>query len=208
MANLLKELLLELKLTKFERAKALIKPMIVNGRFSAEEIMDKMVRALDIKDSTADTYYHIIAKEFAREDDEPVDGVDLPDIEKQNDESLPDEDSESVSSEDDEDSLSGLDDEELEDGQFYSDDDQKQGIIRRIEGAHLVYKRKNDAGLFDELWIYNTTQKIGTAINIKKDILAATDIPPKATTSEDGSQKYTLTTLGDVTFLHIMNLPQ
>ena len=66
----------------------------------------------------------------------------------------------------------------------------------------------NDSGTFDELWIFNTSDNMTDSLEIKRNILAATDIPPRQTTSEDGIQKYSMFTLGDVQFMEINNLPQ
>jgi len=86
-------------------------------------------------------------------------------------------------------------------------DPDHQGVIRTVKHAHLVYKRKNEEGSYDELWVYNIGDKVNDELEIRRDILAGTDILPKSTTSEDRSQQYTVTTLGNAQILHITGLP-
>lgn len=86
-------------------------------------------------------------------------------------------------------------------------DPNKQGVIRYVSGAHLVYKRKSEEGQFEELWIYPLNK------NIKKDevrsgILAGTDIKPGEVSSDDGSQHYELWTAGNAQMIFITGLPQ
>lgn len=83
----------------------------------------------------------------------------------------------------------------------------ENGMIRRVQGAHLVYKRKQEDGTFEELWIY----KIGkdsqrNDYEIRQDILAGTDIPKTQTSSEDGEQHYDLWTCGNAQILRISGL--
>jgi hypothetical protein len=86
-------------------------------------------------------------------------------------------------------------------------DPDRQGLIRTVKGAHLVYKRQNEEGKFDELWVFNVGGTLDDALTIRRAILAGTDIPPRATKSKDGLQTYTLTTLGNAQLLHIKGLP-
>jgi len=89
----------------------------------------------------------------------------------------------------------------------FPDDPNRQGIIRVVDKAHLVYKRQMPDGTFDELWIYNVSTDMRDELTTRKKILAGTDIPPSRTRSADGSQKYTMTTLGDAQYVHITGLP-
>lgn len=86
-------------------------------------------------------------------------------------------------------------------------DHNRMGTIRTIKGAHLVYKRQNGDGTFSELWIYNIGEHINDSITVKKAIVAGTDIPEDKLRSEDGSQSYELTTLGNAQMLKINGLP-
>lgn len=87
-----------------------------------------------------------------------------------------------------------------------TDDPDKQGVIRAVDKAHLVYKRSSESGGFEELWVYN----IGTLkddLDVRKAILSGTDIPPNQTTSKDGSQTYTMWSAGNAEMIHITGLP-
>lgn len=82
------------------------------------------------------------------------------------------------------------------------------GLIRSVDDAHLVYKRKNSTDRYDELWMYflkhdNKFQDF----KLKKNILAGTDIPSNAQSSADGVQTYELWYVGNIGFLHVINLP-
>lgn len=86
-------------------------------------------------------------------------------------------------------------------------DPNKQGLIRYVKGAHLVYKRQNEEGTYDELWVFGTGGALEDALKVRRNILAGTDIPPRATKSANGQQSYTLKTLGNGQILHIKGLP-
>lgn len=83
-----------------------------------------------------------------------------------------------------------------------------QGEIRTVRGANLVFKRKMDDGNFEELWIYNVGNDIKRETQIRRAILAGTDIDPGSQESKDGQQRADTTTAGNVQFLHITGLPQ
>lgn len=87
------------------------------------------------------------------------------------------------------------------------EDPDKQGAIRYVKGAKLVYKRETDEGSYEELWIYNIGSATRGEHEIRKDILAGTDIPIEKTASEDNSQSYTLWTAGNAQLLKIIGLP-
>lgn len=207
MTSILRELIIE---NKKDDARRMITPMIIQGTFSQQEIEDRMMQRLKIKPTTADTYYHMIVKELklanrstnekSKEADTTAaskDGREEPEAEL-----LPD-----IEFDDDGVLVRGID--ELDDDQLaVKNDINKRGVIRRIKNAHLIYKRQNSTGSFDELWIFNSSSNMTDALDIQRDILAATDIGPRQTTSEDGSQKYKLSTVGDVQYLEITGLPQ
>lgn len=86
-----------------------------------------------------------------------------------------------------------------------TEDPDKQGVLRTVKGAHLVYKRASGDGGFEELWMYN----VGTLkdeLDIRKSILAGTDIPVNRTSSEDGSQEYSIWSAGNAELIHITGL--
>lgn len=83
----------------------------------------------------------------------------------------------------------------------------RQGIIRTVEDAHLVYKRQQEDGTFEELWIYNVGDKLQNEVDIRRDILAGTDIPAKKTRTSDGQQSYEMWTAGNAQMILIRGLP-
>jgi hypothetical protein len=94
-----------------------------------------------------------------------------------------------------------------EDEPNQDEDPDKQGLIRTIPKAHLVYKREGEDGAYEELWMYEIKKGMRDEYDIRNDILAGTDIPPKQTKSEDESQSYTMWTAGDMQLLKIVGLP-
>jgi len=87
-----------------------------------------------------------------------------------------------------------------------TDDPDRQGLIRTVKKAHLVYKRAADDGTYTELWLYNL-QNLQQQTEIKRAILAGTDIPPNQTESPDGSQTYKIWSVGNAEMLEITGLP-
>lgn len=83
-----------------------------------------------------------------------------------------------------------------------------QGEIRTVRGANLVFKRKTEDGNFEELWIYNVGNDIKRETQVRRAILAGTDVDPGSQESKDGSQRAESSTTGNVQFLHIIGLPQ
>lgn len=89
-----------------------------------------------------------------------------------------------------------------------SDDPNKQGTIRTVKGAKLVYKRQEYDGTYTELWMLNNTKdSLRDDLDIRRDVLSGTDIPNNSRTSDDGSQKYDITVLGNVQMLKVTGLP-
>ncbi len=86
------------------------------------------------------------------------------------------------------------------------DDPDMAGIIRMVKKAHLVYKRQTEEGTFEELWIYNIYNASNDELDIRRSILAGTDIPPKKTRSPDGQQTYSVTTMGNAQMVKISGL--
>lgn len=86
-------------------------------------------------------------------------------------------------------------------------DPDRQGEIRKVENAHLVYKRQTEDGTFDELWVYNIDKNDDHYLSTKKAILAGTDIPDDALVSSDKKQRYELITMGNAQLLKIYGLP-
>ncbi len=89
-----------------------------------------------------------------------------------------------------------------------SDDPDRQGLIRVVPDAHLVFKRTTEEGTFDELWIYNTgDEDFNKELEIRRAILSGTDIPKNKMSSPDGSQSYDLWSVGNAQMIHITGLP-
>jgi ribosome modulation factor len=87
-----------------------------------------------------------------------------------------------------------------------SEDPDRQGIVRRVKSAHLIYKRQTEEGTYEELWIYNVGN-MRDELDVRKAILAGTDIPTTKTTSPDGSQSYEMWSAGNAEMLQIKGLP-
>lgn len=87
------------------------------------------------------------------------------------------------------------------------EDPNRAGVIRYVKGAHLVYKREQEDGTYEEMWIFNSG-KFKQDINTKKAIVAGTDIPPNATRSPDGAQELKMWSAGNADVVVITGLPQ
>lgn len=85
-------------------------------------------------------------------------------------------------------------------------DPDRQGLIRTVKGAHLVYKRETEDGTFEELWVYNSND-MRQESETKRAILSGTDIPPNKLTSPDGSQSFELWASGNVEMMIVRGLP-
>ena len=70
-----------------------------------------------------------------------------------------------------------------------------------------MYKRQDEEGTYEELWIYKLKDQVKDELEIRRDILAGTDIPQNKMKSEDGTQEYELWTSGNVQWLNIKGLP-
>lgn len=196
------------RITKYERATSLFLPLYKKG-LPRKGIINQFIKQLGVTESTAVSYYERIAKQLG------LTNVDSEDQNNANNMMASDDASRQnrMSDEDELGSNNVQDDEhpdaamDNEDEFAANDDPDDLGVIRTIPNAHLVYKRRNDEGTFDELWVYNTTDKIQDEIDIKRAILSGTDIPKGSTKSQDGSQQASLTTLGNGQLLFITGLP-
>jgi hypothetical protein len=127
---------------------------------------------------------------------------------KSNDDLDDDFDFDKDDSDKDQDNDSDDDSEDQQDAPLENKDPNRQGVIRVVPGAHLVYKRQQDESSYEELWIFNVGNKLEDELKIKRAILAGTDIEQNKVRSQDGSQSYTLVTMGNAQMLHISGLPQ
>ncbi|MGZ8924309.1 MAG: hypothetical protein ACXW2E_00365 [Nitrososphaeraceae archaeon] len=87
-----------------------------------------------------------------------------------------------------------------------SEDSDRQGVIRTVPGAQLVYKRETEEGTYEELWMYNTNDSMQDALQIRQTIIAGTDIPVNKIASDDGKQQYSIWTTGNIEMLQIKGL--
>ena len=87
------------------------------------------------------------------------------------------------------------------------EDPNRAGVIRYVKGAHLVYKREQEDGTYEEMWIFNSGE-FKRDMDVKKAILAGTDIPVNATASEDGSQEVSMWSAGNADIVVVKGLPQ
>jgi hypothetical protein len=194
--------------SKIDRARSMMKSLITDEDFDRQEVLQNLMAALDVTESTAISYFQRIAKEMGltnlgdgggdggnKRGEIEGDGMTASDQEPMDD-TTPQQ-----SNFDNE-----LPEEEVDIPE--SDDPNRQGVIRVVANAHLVYKRQNEEGTFDELWIYNTEKGMKSDLEVRRDILAGTDIAPKKTRSDDGTQQYRLQNMGNAQLLHILGLPQ
>lgn len=184
---------------KIDKARALFKGLISGPDATRADIITAFEQQLNVTNSTAVSYFQRLAKEAGLTNmgdgnemtaSDQGSGNDDPAAQTGEYSQMPDEDLE-------------LDDQIPDSG-----DPNKQGVIRTIPNAHMIYKRENEEGTYDELWVYNTGSKLGDELEIRRNILAGTDIPPRKTKSEDGNQHFTLTTMGNAQMLEITGLPQ
>lgn len=86
------------------------------------------------------------------------------------------------------------------------EDPDRQGVIRTIKNAHLIYKRMDSDGTFSELWMYDISKGSKDEFDIRNAILDGTDIDQKTGASDDNKQKYTLWTNNTRQMMHITGL--
>jgi len=83
----------------------------------------------------------------------------------------------------------------------------KQGVLRKIQYAHLIYKRQDVDGTYTELWTYDIQKGVKDEFNIRNAILNGTDIDHKTGSSPDNVQRYELWTSNNRQFMQITGLP-
>jgi hypothetical protein len=152
------------------------------------------------------------------EEDDNSPEHDFEDLPNEEDDNSSDDDLEDDSTDSDEDSMGDLEDlpeEDLNDEDdaeldtvalTATDDPDKQGLIRNVNGAHLVYKRSEADGTYEELWAYKCGDNMQDSLKIRKAIISGTDIPPTSTSSPDGKQTYSTWAAGNCEMLQIKGL--
>ena len=93
-----------------------------------------------------------------------------------------------------------------EDQQESKEDPDKQGLIRTVKGAHLIYKRQESDGTYGELWIYKIDKGMKDEYKIRNAILNGTDIDQKSGQSKDERQHYELWTSNDRQMMKVYGL--
>jgi len=188
----------ETTVNKIDVARRLFQTLINRPDLSRKDIIQHFIDHVGVTHSTAVSYYERLAKEAGMtnvDDKEDLGlGVDMGGPAAASD------------------AASGVTPQrpdQMPDDQMGDEEDipeEREGIIRTVPNAHLVYKRQSEDGSFEELWVYNTDNTLDTDMKIRHDILAGTDIPPKKTKSPDGTQTYTLTNMGNAQYLHVKGL--
>lgn len=198
--------------TGFEIAENIFKSMMNNKNVDRDAILSAFERVADITRSTAMTYFERLVKKYNKDIPNELDSVEHSDNDNTDDSKQTQFGSRGGSDIDDNDDhtetlhsgvVSDIDD-IVSDVREYRKD--RDGIIRKIDGARLVYKRRMDDGKFEELWIYNIGNTFNTELGIRKKILSGTDIPKGETETEDGGQYYTISTMGNAQLINIFGL--
>jgi hypothetical protein len=185
----------EQKSNKVDQARQLFTGMIDHPNATRADIINRFMKEVGVTNSTAVSYYTRFMKESGRSHDDTPDVLgqgtemgseDLPDRQPTGHEAL----------------TPPTDDVEMED----PIDPNRAGIIRTVDNAHLVYKRQAEDGSYEELWIFNIHDSTNDELDIRRDILAGTDIPVKKTKSPDGQQSYTIITMGNAQMMKLSGL--
>jgi len=201
---------------KIDQARNIFNSMARNPDVDRQQIIDAMMRYAGVTQSTAVSYYERLAKEAGmtnqggeeERDDNPMQAMDSETA------GMPTADVGEVPADNAMDFAAdaGSVEQGMEGPQevehTFPDNPNKQGIIRHVDKAHLVYKRQTPDGTFEELWSYNISTDMKDELTIRRKILSGTDIPSQKTQSPDGSQAYTITTMGNGQLLHITGLSQ
>jgi hypothetical protein len=87
-----------------------------------------------------------------------------------------------------------------------STDPDRQGVIRTIPNAHLIYKRTTHDGTYEEMWMYKAGSNYRDENKIRSAILDGTDIDQRVGSSPDGEQSYEIWTCNDRQIMKISGL--
>lgn len=203
---------------KIDQARNIFHAMVRNPNVERQHIIDKMMQHAGVTHSTAVSYYERLAKEAGLTnqggEDDDRDPMQAADSMSNDTAGMPTADVGNVPADNamdfaaDAGSTEQVQQTPQEVQHTNPGDPNKQGIIRQVDKAHLVFKRQTPDGTFEELWSYNISTDMKDELSIRRKILAGTDIPSQKTSSPDGSQAYTLTTMGNGQLLHITGLSQ
>ena len=188
----------EVKATKVDQARRIFQALYKRPDMTRADIINTFMKEVGVTNSTAVSYYTRFLEEFGlsgKEREQALgqgvqmsSGIQQPKPAKPPREEL----------------TPPIEDEKNQEEPI---DPNRAGIIRTVKNAHLVYKRQAEDGTFEELWIYNIHTGTHDELDIRRDILAGTDIPIKKTRSPDGQQYYQITTMGNAQMMKIMGLP-
>lgn len=146
--------------------------------------------------------------EFESEDTGPIDQADLGDADEDDFGDFSDDFGDFEEEGEEGEDLFGSDEEMDEEGEFgeESSDPDKEGLIRTVRGAYLVYKRATAESNYEELWIYNMGN-VKTQTHVRNAILAGTDVDPITLRSPTNDQTAEVWSKGNIQYLHINGLP-
>jgi len=186
----------EAQTSKVDVARRLFHALVDKPDASRADIINRFMKEVGVTNSTAVSYYTRFMKESGRSADE------TPDVLGQG---------------------PGMDRDEEVDGQPPGDesgtpaepdvemedpiDPDRAGVIRVVKNAHLIFKRQSEDGTYEELWVFNIHDSTNDDLDIRRDILAGTDIPVKKTKSPDGKQSYSIITMGNAQMVKVSGLP-
>jgi len=189
----------EQKGVKIEQARRIFKEMMADKESTRTDVIERFEKEVKVTHSTAVSYYTRFRKEFGLSDEDETAGNPMAAGMGAEGNTLP------QGAPGDEGGNMPVIPEKPEIQEFENPD--RAGVIRVVNNAHLIYKRQTEDGTFEELWIYNIHNATNDELDIRKDILAGTDIPVKKTKSADGSQSYQLVTMGNAQMMKISGLP-
>lgn len=184
--------------TKKDQARTMYQALTNSGQ-ARQDIINAYQTRLGLTQQSAVAYYERIAKEFGHTGDVPQQQGMMPGGQTQQQNQIGMQQQTGMGQPTPE-------PEEPQEQQEWEDPN-RQGEIRTVPGAHLVYKRQTDDGTFEELWVYKQGQALQDEIDIRRDILAGTDIPTTQTSSEDDTQESETWSIGNVQLLSIKGLP-
>ena len=177
--------------TKKDKARAIMRQIATKPGMDRDTIIQELIRQLPTTEETAISYYEDIAREMGLMGNSGEEDLPAP---------------QGGAEEGPVDQLPGDQEMQMSQEEIDAQDPNAQGIIRTVNNAHLVYKRQQEDGKFEELWVYNIGDNLHDSLGVRREILQGTDIPRGHTKSENGHQSYTLQTMGNAQLLHITGL--
>lgn len=88
----------------------------------------------------------------------------------------------------------------------FSNSESDEGILRTVPKASMIYKREQQDGTFEEMWIYNTTKDNRRDQQIYNNIVSGSDIPQGGSQSEDKTQGVETWAIGNVKMVLLTGL--